>query len=274
MTTTPIQTITEQASRWRSTFNETGYLIVEDVLNAAELTRLRDALDRVEAAVEDETLPGHLRRYVSLERDRSRGLRTGKVESAAISNIMELPLFDPLFRDVIVHPRQLDTIEAVFGTTEFAFHNLKCICKMPAGEAPFQWHRDLPYLEHTTPNLVTCMLCVDDMTEENGATVICPGSHVGAPNPPDGGDRDMPLERVPAERVTATCPAGSAVLFHVNVIHGGGPNRSTGKRRNVIGIWSGPGCYATTPNRYAYGEVMPRSQDPRRREQIRQTFGI
>jgi ectoine hydroxylase-related dioxygenase (phytanoyl-CoA dioxygenase family) len=164
-------------------------------------------------------------------------------------------------------------IEAVFGSTEFAFHNFKCICKMPTGEAPFQWHRDLPYLEHTTPNLVTCMLCVDDMTEENGATVICPGSHIGAPDPPEDGDRDMALEQVPAERITATCPAGSAVLFHVNVIHGGGPNRSQGKRRNIIGIWSGPGCYATTPWRYAYGEVMPRSTDPGRREQIRKTFG-
>jgi ectoine hydroxylase-related dioxygenase (phytanoyl-CoA dioxygenase family) len=263
----------DQAARWRAAFEETGYLIVEGVLDAVELSRLRDALDRIEAAVEEETLPVGLRRYISLERDRSQWLRSGKVENKAISNIMELPLFDPVFRDVIVHPRQLDVIEAVFGSTEFAFHNLKCICKMPTGETPFQWHRDLPYLEHTTPNLVTCMLCVDDMTEENGATVICPGSHRGAPDPPASEDRDMPVERVPAERITATCPAGSAVLFHVNVIHGGGPNRSKGKRRNVIGIWSGPGCYATTPNRYAYGEVMPRSQDPARREQIRRTFG-
>lgn len=260
-------------SQWRETFAQTGYLIVENVLDASELTRLREALDRIEEAVATETLPGHLRRWISLERDRTAGLRSGRIESAAISNIMELPLFAPLFRDLIVHPPTLDILEALFGTPEFAFHNLKCICKMPGGGAAFQWHRDLPYLEHTNADLLTCMLCVDDMTIENGATLICPGSHQQAPDPPDLDDRDIPEERVPSHRVSAVCPAGSAVVFHVNVVHGGGPNLSTGKRRNIIGIWSGPGAYPTTPYRYAYGEVMPRSQDPGRQEQIRRTFG-
>ena len=78
---------------------------------------------------------------------------------------------------------------------------------------------------------------------------------------------------VPANRVSVTCPAGSAVLFHVNLVHGGGPNLSQSKRRNVIGIWSGPGSYPTTPHRFAYHDVMPRSIDPMRQKQIQMTFG-
>jgi ectoine hydroxylase-related dioxygenase (phytanoyl-CoA dioxygenase family) len=186
---------------------------------------------------------------------------------------MELPLFDPVFRNLIVYERVLDILEALFGTSEFAFHNYKCICKMPGNVAPFQWHRDLPYLQHTSPNLLTCMLCVDPMTAENGATVVCPGTHRIAHEEVKPGDVDMPAAEVPADRVTVTCPAGSAVLFHVNIIHGGPPNVTQEKRRNVIGIWSGPGAYPTTGNRYVYQGVMPRSQDPMRRKQIEMTFG-
>ena len=164
--------------KWRRDYDQAGYLVVENALDAALLSRLRDAVEKIERGVADDTLPPHLRRWVSLERDRTRGLSSGASDSDAISNIMELPLFDPVFRDLIVHGRVLDVLEALFGTGEFAFHNYKCICKMPGGKAAFQWHRDLPYLQHTSPNLITCMLCLDPMTEQNGATVVCPGTHL------------------------------------------------------------------------------------------------
>jgi ectoine hydroxylase-related dioxygenase (phytanoyl-CoA dioxygenase family) len=262
----------DRAAAWRTAFERDGFVIVPGVLSSEECAATAAALDRIEARVADDTLPGHLRRHVSLERDRTSGTRQGTVESAAISNIMELPLFDPLFQGLIVHDRTLDVVQALFGTGEFAFHNLKCISKMPGAGAAFQWHRDLPYLAHTGPNLLTCMLCVDGMTVENGATVLCPGSHRIDPASVTAADTDLPDEQVPSLRVHAVCPPGSAVVFHVNVVHGGGPNLSLAKRRNVISIWSGPDTYPITPWRYAYQGVMPRSADPGRQGQIRQTF--
>ena len=259
---------------WRRKYTENGYLVVENVVDAELVRCLQTALERIEAAVAADALPSRLRGLISLERDRTRGLRGDAVETNTISNIMELPLFDPIFRDLILCPRVLDLLEALFGSTEFAFHNYKCICKMPGGQAHFQWHRDLPYLEHTTPNLITCMLCMDAMTEENGATVVCPGTHRIPLEAVKSGDMDIPESEVPQARVTVACPAGSAVLFHVNLIHGGPPNRSDAKRRNVIGIWSGPDTYPTNPNRYVYQSVMPRSTDPMRQKQVRMTFGL
>ena len=84
------------------------------------------------------------------------------------------------------------------------------------------------------------MLCLDPMTAENGATVVCPGSHRMPDEDGTADDRDMPESAVPGKRVTVECPAGSAVLFHINIVHGGGPNLSQTKPRNVIGIWAGP----------------------------------
>lgn len=258
---------------WRAAYERDGYLVVENAVDSVLLGRLREALDEIENDVQANTLSPGLRRHIALERDRTRNMRAGKFDNDAISNIMELPLFAPIFRDLIVYPRVLDILEALFQTTEFGFHNYKCICKMPGNEAPFQWHRDLPYLQHTSPNLITAMLCIDPMTAENGATVVCPGSHRVPHESITNEDCDLAESAVPADRVTVECPAGSAVLFHVNIVHGGGPNRSDAPRRNIIGIWAGPETYPTMPYRYAYQFVMPRSADPARQKQIQMTFG-
>jgi ectoine hydroxylase-related dioxygenase (phytanoyl-CoA dioxygenase family) len=111
------------------------------------------------------------------------------------------------------------------------------------------------------------------MTQENGATVVCPGSHRIAHTDVKASDVNMQEDEVPDPRVTVECPAGSAVVFHVNIVHGGGPNESESKRRNVIGIWAGPDALPTTANRYAYEFVAPRSQDATRQKQIAMTFG-
>ena len=70
----------------------------------------------------------------------------------------ELPLFDPIFAELILHEPLLDILEALFESSEFAFHNYKCIIKAPRVSSRFCWHRDLPYLQHSTPNLITAML--------------------------------------------------------------------------------------------------------------------
>ena len=258
--------------KWRRDYEASGYLVVENAIDAATLSRMREALERIESDFQNETLPPQLRRFVSTERDRTRHQRAGSVGSDTINNVMELPLFDEAFRDFLIYPRVLDVLEALFQTSEFHFHNLKCIAKMPGSKASFQWHRDLPYLQHTSPDLITCMACLDDMTAQNGGTVVCPGSHRGAPLPALPGDMDMEESEVPQERVTVECPAGSLVLFHVNVVHGGGPNVSDAKRRNVISIWAGPDSHPTTGARYAYEFVKPRSRDAMRQKQIEATF--
>jgi ectoine hydroxylase-related dioxygenase (phytanoyl-CoA dioxygenase family) len=256
---------------WRQQYEATGYLVVENAVDPDTLQQMRAALDQIEHDYSQGSLSPTLSRFVTTDNARSKALGQGEGANT-ISNIMELPLFAPIFRDIIIYPRVLDILEAIFETGEFAFHNYKCICKMPHNNTPFQWHRDLPYLQHTTANLITCMLCVDDMTEENGATVVCPGTHRIAHEDVKASDKNIPETEVPTNRVTVTCPAGSAVVFHVNIVHGGGPNLSDGKRRNAIGIWSGPDCYPATGARYVYESVMPRSKDLMRQKQIEMCF--
>jgi ectoine hydroxylase-related dioxygenase (phytanoyl-CoA dioxygenase family) len=261
---------------WKTQYERDGYLVVKDVLDPATLQALRDGIERITR--DPDSLPEHLKFWIDFERNRVKKSPnyndlTSEQVGNAVRNIMELPRFDPIFAELICYKPLLDVLETLFGSTEFSFHNYKCIVKAPRVSSMFQWHRDLPYLQHSTPNLITAMLCLDEMTEANGATVVMPGTHRIPHEEVKDSDADIPADQLPAgERVTVCCPAGSAVLFHVNIIHGGGANRSDIPRRNIIGIWAGPETYPTQQARYAYQDLMPRSKDPARRKQMHMTF--
>jgi ectoine hydroxylase-related dioxygenase (phytanoyl-CoA dioxygenase family) len=259
--------------RWTTDYKRDGYLVVEDCLDAETLRTLREKMDRI--LTDPESLPARLRTHVQTERSyvearpEQSDLRPEQVGNA-VRLVMELPLFDPFLARFITYDPLLDILQALFESTEFHFHNYKCINKAPAVSSAFVWHRDLPFLYHSTPNLITAMLCLDDTTEENGATVVLPGSHTLVNEDVSVTDQDIPEADLPKgfDRRVVACPAGSVVLFHVNLVHGGGANRSQHPRRNVIGIWAGPDTYPTGPSRYSYQDLYPRSTDPARQRQL------
>ena len=47
---------------WRRSYAESGYLVVENAVDPELLQQMRDALERIERAVAEETLPRELRR--------------------------------------------------------------------------------------------------------------------------------------------------------------------------------------------------------------------
>ena len=259
--------------RWRSDYDRDGYLVVEDVLDEPFLSQLRDAVDRL--CSDPDNLPPRLIRLVSFERDWVRrrpqfNKHTPEQVGNAIRNVADLSLFDPLFAELIFHDPQLDILDALFRSTEYHFLNYKCIIKAPFVGSAFRWHRDCPYLEHTTTNIITSMLCLDAMAPTNGATIVLPGSHRIAREQMSKSDKELAEKDLPDQfdRVTVCCPAGSAVLFHANLIHGGGPNESDKPRRNLISIWPGPDTHPITAARQAHEGLMPRSQDPARQTQV------
>lgn len=268
-----------EPERWTTDYARDGYLVVEDCIDADTLDALRRTVDPILS--DPDSVPPGLRTHVNTERDYLAGRphQPGDPQPDQVGNavrlVMELPLFDPLLARFITYDPLLDVLQALFASTEFHFHNYKCINKAPGASSAFVWHRDLPYLYHSTPDLITAMVCLDPMTAQNGATVVLPGSHRLADERVAASDQDIPEADLPAdlERRTVTCPAGSAVLFHVNLLHGGGPNRSDRPRRNVIGIWAGPDTYPTGAHRYAYQGLYPRSTDPARQRQVQMALG-
>ena len=268
-----------EPGKWVSDYERDGYVVVEECLDSTTLSKLRGGIDKITR--NSHQLPPNLRVHVHYETDfKKLQPETNDLPEEQLGNavklIMELPMFDPVFAELILYEPLLDVLETLFGTGEFAFHNYKAIIKSPRVSSSFVWHRDLPYLQHTSPNLITALLCLDEMTEANGATVVLPGTHRIPHEQVAPSDMTIPESKLPpasqVPRVTVKCPAGSAVLFHTCIIHGGGANRSDFPRRNIISIWSGPQTYSAIPHRFAYQDLMPRSKDPQRQKQVRMAF--
>ncbi len=77
---------------------------------------------------------------------------------------------------------------------------------------------------------------LDDLTPTNGATRVVPGSHTWGMVPP--GDAQARRAPHPAE-VTVHARAGSVIVVHGHVWHGGTLNRTTQRRRLVQGYFVG-----------------------------------
>jgi ectoine hydroxylase-related dioxygenase (phytanoyl-CoA dioxygenase family) len=95
------------------------------------------------------------------------------------------------------------------------------------GESPQGLHQDdvvypLPFPHQ--PVVLNTMWALDDFTEDNGATLVVPGSHG---TPPSARPDD-------ALAVRATMPAGSVMLYVGSLWHGGGANTTDRYRLGVI----------------------------------------
>ena len=209
-------------------FHDEGYLAVEDVLTADELEELRRVTDEFvdasrKVARNDDTFdlePGHSAASPSLRR-------------------IKHPLGKhPVYAAFARHDRILDIVACLLGPN-LRVHNNKINMKNPGDGSAVEWHQDWAFYPHTNDDLLEVGIALSDMTEENGALLVIPGSHKGKTwnHHQDGrfvGGITDPAFR-PDGAVPVTVNAGGVTLHHVRMLHGSKPNRS-GKPRRMFFI--------------------------------------
>ena len=267
---------------WRRAFHDDGFVIVEDLLGPALVSRLREGMDRITGGVEG--LRPHLKEIIFLERDHVRnnpqwysGILTPEDCGGAVRQIADLGLFAPLFAELIAYPPLLDVLEALFASPEFSVVQMAGrpkAARVGNGISNGSFHRDTPFADFTSADTITALLCLDDMTGANGATSFIRGSHkVSDEEAAKPCWRDVPPDRVDlGGRVDVRCPAGSGIFFTDKVLHAAGHNRSEQPRRTILTEWAGPDALPTSPVRYSYQGLRPRSKEPLYRKQFRMTF--
>ena len=132
---------------------------------------------------------------------------------------------DPLFARVPLHEAVLPVVERVLGP-ECLLSSLTAI-EMSPGETPQPLHADdgsIPLPKPHVPITCTAIWALTDFTEQNGGTRVVPGSHRS--RSPRGGDTP--------ETRTTVMPAGSVLIYHGSLWHGGGANTSDAKRLAII----------------------------------------
>ena len=205
-------------------FDRDGYLVVENVLTGVELAELRRVTDE----------------FIERSRNITSNDATFDLEpghSAASPSLRRLkhPITKhPVYAKYARHDRILDIVECLLGPN-LRFHNNKLNMKDPGHGSAVEWHQDWAFYPHTNDDLLEVGIALSDMTEENGALMVIPGSHKGKTwdHHQDGffvGGVTEPTFR-PDGAVSVTVKAGGITLHHVRMLHGSKPNRSAKPRR-------------------------------------------
>ncbi len=184
-----------------------GWTILPDVIEAA---LVRELVARIEALLEELSVP--------------RGSNTFLGEHTR--RIFNLLARDALFERVPVHAAVLPVIEAVLDR-ECLLSSLTAI-EMGPGETDQPFHADDGSIGLPKPHgPITCtaIWALTDFTRANGATRLVPGSHRGDRNPRRG--EEPRFEQ-------AEMSAGSVLVYHGSLWHGGAANTGPSARMGIV----------------------------------------
>lgn len=185
---------------------ERGWTVIEDAIEA----------DLVDALAAD------LRR---LETDLDLRPADNSFEGRQTLRVYNLLARGELWWQVPLHPAVLPVVEGVLDAGCLV-SSLSSIDIGP-GETAQPIHADDQLIPIPKPHPATVcntMWALTDFTEDNGATRVISGSHLADSSPEYGRHYDSE---------PAVMPKGSVLVWHGSLWHGGGANRSAGRRVGV-----------------------------------------
>ena len=234
------------AEFWRD-----GVVTVPDAVNPTQLAALRADLDgwveesRSHEEPWGETLDGRPRFDVQPGHSATRPALRRVAAPSEVSNA---------HYEVMVDSAMVDMVAALIGP-DVKVHHSKVNTKLPGSATEVEWHQDFPYTPHSNTDLVTALLMVDEVTEENGPLEVAPGSHDGPLHSLwrdgmfTGAIAPDVVSALRRDAVRCTGGAGSVCLMHTKLAHGSAPNRSDRPRTLFICV-------------YAAGDALPCGPSP------------
>jgi ectoine hydroxylase-related dioxygenase (phytanoyl-CoA dioxygenase family) len=205
-----------------------GYTVVEDAIEPELVAELRDTIRR-------------------LERELDLHPRETQAEGHATLRMYNLLVRDPVFLSMPVHANVLPLVERLLDRG-CLLSGMTAIDIGP-GEHPQPMHGDdIVMSRHLqrphAPMFVTSMWALTDFTAANGGTLFVPGSHRFAHTPDTPGALDG------VEVRSLEMPAGSVMIFHGSLWHGGGANTTRDEWRLGVNVQYCPGFVRQQQNPY------------------------
>lgn len=213
--TPAVPPLTHDLARAERDLRETGLCFVADALDGTKLAQVCEALYR--AAGEDRARGWEQKFGLDYAHDETN------------QRVWNLLSRDPVFSDLAEHPSAISLLRAMIGWP-IMLSNISANITGPGG-GEMVLHADQTYMPQPWSGVqgLNVMWCVDDFTEENGATRIVPGSQRlnRTPGAEDQGATTVPLE----------APAGTMVVMEGRVWHKTGFNRTANARHAGIFAW-------------------------------------
>jgi len=179
----------------------------------------------LERAIEPELVGAIAADLERLEKELCIGPGKNLFEGFRTARIYNLLAHGETFERIPVHPAVLPLVEGVLDRGCLV-SSLSSIAIGP-DETPQPLHADdqlIPLPKPHVPLVCNTIWAITDFTEANGATRLVPGSHTADRSP-------NPLS--PHATVAAEMPAGSVLVYHGSLWHGGGANRTASRRVGI-----------------------------------------
>jgi ectoine hydroxylase-related dioxygenase (phytanoyl-CoA dioxygenase family) len=205
-----------------------GYTIVENAVDPELVAGLRDAIRRIERELDVQP-------------------KGTSAEGFATLRMYNLLAKDPAFQAMPTHPSVLPIVEQLLD--DGCLLSGMTAIDIGPGEAAQPIHGDdLVMSKHLqrphAPMMVTSMWALTDFTDANGGTRFVPGSHEWATTPYS---RNRPEH---FDEIALEMPAGSVMIFHGSLWHGGGANTTPDEWRLGVNVQYCPGFVRQQQNPY------------------------
>ena len=211
------------------TYRQDAYIVVPDVLSAAEVADLRRVTD---AFVERSRQATSHTEVFDLEPGHS-------AAQPRLRRIKSPDRHDPVYARMVRHPKIVSVLQRLWGPN-VRFDLSKLNLKAAGFGSPVEWHQDWAFYPHTNDDLAAVGIMIDDFTPDNGSMLVIPSSHTGPildhhANGYFVGGVDPTTSGVDFSRaVMCTGRAGSITVHHARLIHGSAANVSGAPRRFLL----------------------------------------
>jgi ectoine hydroxylase-related dioxygenase (phytanoyl-CoA dioxygenase family) len=195
-----------------------GYTILEDIISKKEVQFLQGGIIEKIYTQQVEEIGGE-KELKSIGDEHS---------------VKHLLSYDNFFLDLITKQKVI-SLAGRFLPDNFILYLQNGVINFPKLDNPAStWHRDLPHQHYTSsrPLAISALHIVDDFNEENGGTIVLPGSHK--------------FDEFPSKRFALkhqkqiTAKAGSVLVFDSMMFHQCGYNQSNNVRRSISHIYNLP----------------------------------
>ena len=214
-------------------FDRDGYVVVDDLIDAATLADVTKEIDRYEAKVDA---------YLKTQPNE----RVSIAESGALTVSIHLAARSQMLRDLVSSSAFTDLCSDLIGPDVNLYWD-QAVYKKPEKPRRVPWHQDNGYTYIEPQQYLTVWLALTDATLDNGCPIVAPGlHHFGTLAHYYVEPLGYECFEDPPRREAAPVRAGGAVVFSSLMPHLTGPNTTDAVRKAYIVQYAPAGACTRT----------------------------
>ena len=225
----------------RERFEIDGYLMAKNAVSREQLTKLQS-----EIKVWVDESRQHTKPYGEPTIDGRPRFDMGTDHTAlkpALRRINNPSDISESYFQVMSDSKMVDMVADLIGVN-VKFHHCKINLKCPGANTTVHYHQDFAFTPHSNDDVVTALLLLDDVTEDNGCLMVVPGSHKGKMYSLYDGKQfigrvnDATETFLKSKQIPVVGSAGDVCLMHTRLAHGSAPNKSAHSRGLYICVYT------------------------------------